>query len=466
MPPGAEEGNAPPIININLYDERVNYNKYKIFIQKKSGDSKDRPSISVLKIAELINGITKGKSVEDVRKVGRNRIIVVCTNAKTANSLVQSEDLKSKDLIVYIPNFLVSRACIVKNIDSDYTTDKLMTIIDSRQYNIKSILRMNRRVDVDGKPEFIPTNTVKIFFHGQHFPEYIYIWNARFACEPYIPATKQCFKCLRYGHLSKQCRSKEERCLTCGNNGHTKKECTVKTPTCYNCSQEHESTNKGCPERLRQNNINALMATHNISFQEASLEIPSIKNTSSQYTIRTENKFSILHDYENVYPGLVGNAHSQDIPSYTPPPISKSKNLKNKTSYSSVISSQKRRHSSTEREMGDRKKIFNSKNNEEKDNNIKIVAQVHTEPEQSTSTLSSEKTVKNLNVNLNPENPEIQTSKSIDNFDLIEVVPTTDSEPESEKEMETNQLESDKLIEERRIIKNQKPGKQRRNRQI
>lgn len=34
MPPGAEEGNSPPLIDINLYEKHAIIGKFKIFIQK------------------------------------------------------------------------------------------------------------------------------------------------------------------------------------------------------------------------------------------------------------------------------------------------------------------------------------------------------------------------------------------------------------------------------------------------
>lgn len=59
-------------------------------------------------------------------------------------------------------------------------------------------------------------------------------------------------------------------------------------PVCYNCEQEHEATNKECPERIRQNNIHILMAQHHLSYHEASLEIPKIEKKKN--ATRSEQK--------------------------------------------------------------------------------------------------------------------------------------------------------------------------------
>lgn len=329
MPPGAEEGNGPPQLMVNLYESESASGKHKVFIQKIDNSSEVRKSISVLKVAEILNKITKGKNICDIKKVGRNRIIVECTESSTANALVQSSELKNKDLNAYIPNFLIARPAIIKNIDSDYSEDTLKNIIDSRQFKIKNIIRMNRRIIREEKIEYVPSNTIKIFFYGQNIPEYIYIWNARFPCEPFIRAVKQCYRCFRYGHFAKQCKNNYERCSRCGDKDHTKKDCKSEKIKCANCTQNHEPTDKDCPERLRQKQITELMATHNMSYHEAFLEVPKINERENQYSVRTENKFSALSNYEEDFPEM-NKTVNVEIPSYKPNPISRTKWIKNK----------------------------------------------------------------------------------------------------------------------------------------
>lgn len=460
MPPGTEEGNSPP--PINLYDENTQLGNFKVFIQKAENGDIDgrRVGISVLKVAEQIHKITKGKGINEIKKVGRNRIICDCTEANTANNLVLAEELKSLNFKAFIPNFLVSRAVIVKNIDSDFTEERLKNIIDCRQYKIKNIIRLNRRVQNDGEIEYIPTNTVKIFFFGQNFPEYIYIWNARFPCEPFIPATKQCYRCFRFGHLSKQCKSTNEKCFTCGDSGHTKKECKSKEPKCNNCGQAHESTSRNCPERKRQENINTLMATHNMSYQEASLEIPKLRETGNYYSVRTENKFAVLND-ENDFPELIGNNQQQQgIPMYVPPPISRHRNFKNNTEIRRLASqkrSRQERSSSTEREED----IIRTANNNKKsrEENLTLTTEVEIHP---TVNLHP-KTNVTTRANQVQNDTTIETVKHQNNdFDKIEIMQQSDDESG-----ELNEEISDKRIEVSDIEKiQQTPRRSTRRRHI
>lgn len=322
-------------------------------------------------MAEVVYKVTNDKNVNNIKKVGRNRIIVECSEAITANTIVENDEI-GKKFNVYIPIFLISREVIVKNIDFDYEEEILKSVIDNRQYKIKDVMRMKRRVIKDGETELVPTNSIKISFFGQSISEYIYIWNARFPCEPYVRVTRQCFRCLRFGHITKQCKSTLEKCIACGENGHTKANCTANKLICFNCKEEHEATSRNCPERDQQNNIHRIMANHNMSYQEAALEIPKIITKTDQITVTTNNRFALLSNYEEDFPELQETS-TQKIPTYVPPPISKYRNktANRKDMYAHALhSSQNRnkreRHSSTEREEDEkRNRNINKKIREE-----------------------------------------------------------------------------------------------------
>ena len=63
----------------------------------------------------------------------------------------------------------------------------------------------------------------------------------------------QCFNCQSFGHLAKNCRSKQ-KCLICSES-HSHKGCPNKEarkPKCANCKGPHVASYKGCPEYKKQ----------------------------------------------------------------------------------------------------------------------------------------------------------------------------------------------------------------------
>ena len=60
----------------------------------------------------------------------------------------------------------------------------------------------------------------------------------------------QCFKCFKFGHLAKYCKSANQICSRCGETNHKYDNCQNKnkTPICSNCEGDHVATSMDCPK--------------------------------------------------------------------------------------------------------------------------------------------------------------------------------------------------------------------------
>lgn len=322
----------------NLYKEDLfdKNNTYKIMIEKPYSVSDRFQSISKLKIAEHIYKVTKGKNILEVKKIGRNRIIVECTCPATANHIVKTNNSQETGVEAYIPLFWTTRAGVIRDVDSDYDENILKEAIECFPFTINSIRRINRRISTEEGHKFVPSTSVQIFFDGQKLPEYVNIWNARFICEPYVRRSVQCYKCLRYGHSSLQCKGKL-RCSKCGQFDHERTSCiTISSEhKCINCNEDHEATDRNCQEKKRQQNINTLMANRNLSYQEASLELPAAWKSKYSFSTIVKNKYEVLANYDKDFPsdrlsGYPLKTSKPSVPEYRPPPIIKGLSNKQK----------------------------------------------------------------------------------------------------------------------------------------
>ena len=239
--------------------------------------------------------------IHSINMAGKNRVKVTFKSSYHANILLASEILKNKEIKSFIPQYLTKRVGIIRGVDlslSEEEVKDLITPLQGQYFTIVDVTRMKRKIVNEGKdPEYKPTGTMKISFKGQQLPSCISICKVICEVEPFVQRVVQCFNCLRYGHVSAQCRSKV-KCAKCGNE-HSSTECTsTSKPSCIFCNGDHSSSDrKVCPEFKKQKNIKTIMAIENISYRDATNKVNNSFSNIVQSTIRcTPDEFPSLYE--------------------------------------------------------------------------------------------------------------------------------------------------------------------------
>lgn len=116
----------------------------------------------------------------------------------------------------------------------------------------QGVLHVRRIVRRDhsspGEWKVLPTTAVVLTFApNSERPEKINLGFTRHEVFDYTESPPRCFKCQRYGHVAKFCRS-EQRCKRCGG-AHNFVNCKGKV-TCANCGGDHPASYSGCPFRV------------------------------------------------------------------------------------------------------------------------------------------------------------------------------------------------------------------------
>ena len=125
-----------------------------------------------------------------------------------------------------------------------------------------------------------------------------------YSVTPYIESIKQCYKCLRLGHLQKDCRSKGKTCATCGKSGHTPQTCTAPSRRCINCKGDHSAAYLGCPARKEQTLANKLRAQTYMPRAVAHKEAKTfLKKDTNQETSQSPNAWRTISP-ANSYAGV------------------------------------------------------------------------------------------------------------------------------------------------------------------
>lgn len=110
------------------------------------------------------------------------------------------------------------------------------------------------------------TNTyshlILVMMNGGNLPQFFSLNNGvtRIKVRPYIKPVRQCFTCLRFGHIKDSCK-RYKVCNNCGRAFHGT--CTEKAK-CINCGNNHMAMNKNCVVFQENMEIKRLIAKKNI----------------------------------------------------------------------------------------------------------------------------------------------------------------------------------------------------------
>lgn len=231
------------------------------------------------------------KHIEDMKQVGRNRIMVYVNSYIKANSLMEEINKdKNGEYKAYVPMHLVCVTGIVAGVPADIPIEEIQ---DDMQCDVPivSVRRMTRK-EGSGR---VPINRISVMFRARVLPERIRLFCCTSHVKPFIQKLVVCSKCWRFNHFADNCKS-YRRCGQCLAPHETEEEfknCT-KQMRCAHCrSTEHKTNDETCKEKMRQLNIKKLMAKSAITYTEA----------KELYPIWTQNTYAALENAED-FPNL------------------------------------------------------------------------------------------------------------------------------------------------------------------
>lgn len=286
----------------NLSTDKYNTSNIYVYIEKTNDQHIGR--LHPLLVGHILHKKLFVKNIIAIKSSGKNRIKVQVKSAKDANDLVNNKLLESENLRAFIPNHILEKKGLIRGVDTFFDTDYLKENIIS-DYKVFDIYRMQRKVERDNKIVSISKQTVVITFEGNVLPNEIEINSVIFPVEPFVGRVTQCFKCLRYGHISGQCRATNTLCINCGKTKLDDHTCLEVESYCIHCKTGgHKSNSRDCPFYEEQKKIKKVMAENNFTFIEAK---EYCKNSFSNCV--TSNRFSVLSNdnYESNFPKLPTN---------------------------------------------------------------------------------------------------------------------------------------------------------------
>lgn len=238
-------------------------------------------------------------NVLDIKPLGLNRVKIICKTYEAANELINHEIVIKNNLVAYIPNYYTHKKGIIRMVDTMFSEEYILKAIES-DIKVTEVRRMKRRIhdDTTKTSTLVDRQMVVLTFLGTQIPGNVRINMVNFGVDPYVYPVTQCFKCLRYGHTSRQCKGKK-RCQKCAGETCNDK-CENDEKKCVHCGDgNHDAVSRDCPIYKQQLNIKRVMAFENLSFKEAQFLVEN----PSYAKVATHNRFSLLGN-ENQFPEL------------------------------------------------------------------------------------------------------------------------------------------------------------------
>lgn len=254
-------------------EENVAGQEFVVFIES----STDSPigTRDMINLSTLFSRFIKG--IKYLKKVNKTKIAVVFDRPTLANGFLDNTTfLKDNKLSASIPAASTEVTGIINSVPITMSNKQIFKAITITNKKIISVRRIMRK----GDGGLVPTQTVAITFAScMALPDFVYIKMWRFPVHKYIPPIKQCFKCLRYGHLAKYCHN-SQRCSICAEN-HKYTDCSVPgfQAKCVHCEGNHPSISKDCPvkqKKIQENKTKFLSSSY---AAVAGRDFPSLNKT-------------------------------------------------------------------------------------------------------------------------------------------------------------------------------------------
>ncbi|KAJ8030992.1 hypothetical protein HOLleu_27572 [Holothuria leucospilota] len=207
---------------------------------------------NALKLSGLIKREKPNATIEQIKPIRNNAILIYPSDEKSANILLkpwsqESELGKPKPKLPQNKS-LPSYGVVICGVNPEITENEIKVSLIDQAYEPKYIKRLISNVTKES------TWKIKVIFsHIEETEDLIssgfYLGYVRHRVEPYreLPAIVQCFKCQGFGHTLKDCPN-NSKCLRCGGL-HQVKDCILpkEDKKCANCGGNHVALYKGCP---------------------------------------------------------------------------------------------------------------------------------------------------------------------------------------------------------------------------
>lgn len=208
----------------------------------------DQRRLLVLTVAKYLHD--ERIQMSNIYSKGYSQVLVLFPTMPAANRLLNHptilDTLKCKATLSSPQSNLKG---IIRGIDVDFPEADLKKELHRNGH--KDIIKVIRIMRQEGQisTNKVPTASVILEFSGKVLPERVSLYNVKRDVDVFVGKPRVCYKCLKFGHTAKQCKSSTTFCSFCGLNHKTEdcpKDKKTDTPCCVNCQGNHVPMSLDC----------------------------------------------------------------------------------------------------------------------------------------------------------------------------------------------------------------------------
>ena len=183
---------------------------------------------------------------------------IYTTNLKDFKAIKQLLSKLNFKYFTYTPREQLHKKLLLRGVDKAYTAEEVLADLKDTVDVVQNVIQFKNLPEKDGGSPTMTGNYLVYFTHDTNLnaimKSVLYCLHHKITWSFYKKPQKyknpQCFRCQRYGHVSKNCNM-QYRCVKCVQ-GHGPGECPVikgkENPKCCNCGENHPANYKGCKE--------------------------------------------------------------------------------------------------------------------------------------------------------------------------------------------------------------------------
>lgn len=235
---------------------------YPLYFYLNSTTSRPLTSSSHLVLSEALEEVLRSHEVQATPM--RNGSILVRAASRAQSQVLSSLSRLGNISVISTPDDVrnTSKGTIYAQEFRSESTDDILAHLQRRNLPITNVYRFPPHRD---NPS-VPNPRLLLTFSVPFPPSRVKLGFNMYTIRTYIPFPRRCFKCHKFGHPQKYCRSPHVVCSQCGSSLHA----TCANPACCpNCKGPHSASSVHCPFFKLEKEILEQCALHKLDRREA-----------------------------------------------------------------------------------------------------------------------------------------------------------------------------------------------------